>query len=128
VTSPRGTSVDAFLATLDHPLKRAVERLRSAILASNDRISEQVKWNAPSFVYEGVDRATFRLQPGNRLELILHRGAKTRDDVADFRFADASGLAEWLAPDRAVVRFRDDADAEAKQAAVVDLVNRWVLA
>ena len=123
---PSGGEVDAFLAQLDHPFKPAIERLRAAILSSNDGITEQVKWNAPSFVYDGVDRATFRLQPGNRLELILHRGAKTRDDVAEFRFADDSGLPEWLAPDRAVVRFRDAADVDAKQDAVVDLVNRWV--
>jgi hypothetical protein len=126
---PAGSAgVDAFLAQLDHPFKPAIERLRAAILASNPGISEQVKWNAPSFVYDGVDRATFRLQPGDRLELILHRGAKTRDDVAEFRFEDASGLTEWLTPDRAVVRFSDLADADAKQPAVVDLVNRWVLA
>ena len=49
---------------------------------------EHVKWNAPSFCYAGVDRVTFRLQPGNRLQLVLHRGAKVRDDAADFRFED----------------------------------------
>jgi hypothetical protein len=27
-----------------------------------------------------------------------HRGAKTRDDSARFRFEDPSGLLEWLAP------------------------------
>ena len=88
----RSETVDAFMAALQHPLKAGVERLRSASLASNDQISEQVKWNAPSFCYGGVDRATFRLQPGDRLQLILHRGAKTRDDSAEFRFEDTSGV------------------------------------
>jgi hypothetical protein len=87
-----------------------------------------VKWNAPSVCYGGVDRATFRLQPGDRFQLILHRGAKVRADSADFRFTDPAGLPEWLTPDRAVVTFRDAADVEARQAAVVDLVNRWVVA
>ena len=122
----RAVAVDAFMAELQHPLKAGIEQLRSAILASNGEITEHVKWNAPSFCYGGVDRATFRLQPGDRLQLILHRGAKTRNDSADFRFEDRSGLLEWLAPDRAVVTFRDLPDIDARQAIVVNLVNRWV--
>ena len=124
----RAISVSAFLAELQHPFKPGIEQLRAAILASDDQITEHVKWNAPSFCYDGVDRATFRLQPGHRCQLILHRGAKVRDDAADFRFEDPSGLLEWLGPDRAVVTFRDLADVDARQDAVVDLVNRWMAA
>ena len=126
---PRRTDdVDTFMADLRHPLKPGIERLRAAILASNPEITEHVKWNAPSFCYAGVDRATFRLQPGDRLQLVLHRGATVRADTPDFRFEDTDGLAEWLAPDRAVVTFRDLPDVETRQAAVVALVNRWVAA
>ena len=122
------SDVDRFLAELDHPLKAGVERLRAAILASNGAITEHVKWNAPSFRYAGVDRVTFRLQPGDRLQLVLHRGAKVRDDAGDFRFDDDSGLLDWVATDRAVITFRDLDDVAARQAAVVDVVNRWVAA
>ncbi|TFV88644.1 DUF1801 domain-containing protein [Blastococcus sp. CT_GayMR20] len=103
----RADDVDGFVAALDHPLTAGIERLRAAILEADDGISEHVKWNAPSFCYGGVDRVTFRLQPGNRLQLILDRGAKVRDDAADFRFEDPSGLLEWVTADRAVIRFRD---------------------
>ena len=120
-------SVEAFMAALEHPFKPGIERLRAAILASNSEITEHVKWNAPSFCHGGVDRATFRLQPGNRLQLILHRGAKVRADDG-FRFEDTSGLLEWLTPDRAVITFRDLTDVESKLAAVLDVVNRWVAA
>jgi len=118
--------VDSFMAELDHPLAAGVEQLRRAILASNDGISEHVKWNAPSFRYAGEDRVTFRLQPGNRLQLVFHRGARTREDSAGFGFEDPGGLMEWAAPDRALVTFRDLAEVEIRQAAVVELVNRWV--
>jgi hypothetical protein len=124
----RADDVDGFMAALDHPLKAGIERLRAAILAADDGISEHVKWNAPSFCYAGVDRVTFRLQPGNRLQLILHRGAKVRDDAADFRFEDPSGLLEWVAADRAVITFRDLDDVDARLSAVVDVVRRWVAA
>lgn len=120
--------VDGYLRELRHPLKAGVEQLRSAILASNEGITEQVKWNAPSFCYDGVDRVTFRLQPGDRFQLVFHRGAKKRDDSATFSFDAPPGMLEWAAPDRAVLTFRDLADVEARQDAVVALVNRWVLA
>jgi hypothetical protein len=123
----RAGDVDTFMADLQHPLKAGVEQLRAAILASNDAITEHVKWNAPSFCYAGVDRVTFLLQPGNRLQLVLHRGA-TKRNSEDFRFEDTSGLLEWVAVDRAVVSFRDLDDVAARQAAVVDVVNRWVAA
>ena len=122
------SDVDRFLAELEHPLKAGVEQLRADILASDDAITEHVKWNAPSFCHGGVDRVTFRLQPGNRLQLVLHRGAKVRDDAADFRFDDDSGLLDWVAPDRAVVTFRDLDDVAARRSAVADLVRRWVAA
>jgi hypothetical protein len=123
------SDVDRFLAGLEHPLKAGVEQLRAAILASDPAITEHVKWNAPSFCYAGVDRVTFRLQPGNRLQLVLHRGAKVKDDAADFRFYDDdSGLLDWVAPDRAVISFRDLDDVAARRTAVTDLVRRWVAA
>jgi uncharacterized protein YdhG (YjbR/CyaY superfamily) len=58
-TSPE---VDQFMASLDHPLTEGVQRLRTAILASNDTITEHIKWNAPSFRHGGQDRLTFHLQ------------------------------------------------------------------
>jgi len=75
-----------------------------------------------------VDRVTFCLQPGNRLQLVLHRGAKVRDDAAAFRFDDDSGLLDWVAPDRAVVTFRDLDDVATRRSSVADLIRRWVAA
>lgn len=122
----RSDEVDNYLATLDHPLKAGVEQLRSAILAANGDISEHVKWNAPSFRYDGEDRVTFRLRPGDRLQLIFHRGAKVRSDRAEFTFQDPTGLMTWPAPDRGVVTFPDLEAVRSQQAAVVSLVNQWI--
>lgn len=124
----RSGEVDDFMATLDHPLKAGVEQLRTAILASDEAISEHVKWNAPSFRYGGEDRVTFRLRPGDRVQLVFHRGARARSDSAEFTFEDPTGLMTWLAPDRGVVTFPDLATMQTRQAAVVSLVNQWVRA
>ena len=120
--------VDRFMAALDHPFKEEVQRLRLAILASNERITEHVKWNAPSFRFEDEDRVTFRLHPPDRIQLIFHRGAKVRSDSEDFAFEDNTGLLRWITNDRGVVTLDDMRDVETRQTAIVELVGRWVAA
>jgi len=66
LVSNRTQEVDRFIERLDHLLKEGIERLRSAILDPNNRITEHVKWNAPSYRYSGEDRLTFRLHPEHR--------------------------------------------------------------
>jgi hypothetical protein len=124
----RSQSVTDFLNDLDHPFGRVLEVLRSGILAVDPGITEQIKWKAPSFCYAGADRVTFNLRPTDRLQVILHRGTKTRDDAAGFAFRDESGLIEWITPDRGTVSFSSAADAEQKQEAFLTLVGRWVKA
>ena len=120
--------VDRYLDRLEHPLKGGVVRLRAAIMASNPDICEHVKWNAPSFCFGGVDRVTFRLHPGVRLQLVFHRGAGKRADAKAFVFDDPFDLMTWPGPDRAVVDLPTlDAVADHEEQ-VVSLVQRWVLA
>ncbi len=121
-------TVEDFLAELPHPRKAEIEELRAAILGADPAIGEQVKWNAPSFGVDGDDRITFRLQPGDRVELIFHRGVAKRSDTASFSFADPSGLIQWSTGDRGVVAFRDQTDMCRNKQAVVELVRAWVRA
>jgi len=118
-------TVDQFLADLQHPRADDVRRLRAAIMASNDELTEHVKWQAPSFCSRGVDRVTFRLFPTDHLQLVFHRGAKPQD-TEGFVFDDDAGLLRWVATDRAVLTLGDPADVAAREAAIVALVNRWV--
>jgi hypothetical protein len=118
--------IDRFLAELDHRLKAGVEQLRAVILATDPGITEHLKWNAPSYRFGGEDRVTFRLQPRDQLQLVLHRGARVRADSADFVFTDPTGLVDWRSPDRGVVTFPDLASVAAAQAAVPVLVAAWI--
>lgn len=128
-TMPNETAeVAEFLSELSHPLKDGIMDVRAAILASDEQITEHIKWNAPSFCYQGDDRVTFRLQPGDRLQLVFHRGAKVRADSDHFTFEDDTGLLDWASPDRATLTLRDMDDVHAKLPAVVDLVGRWTRA
>jgi len=124
----RSPEVDEFLRELSHPLKEGVAELRDAILASDDAITEHIKWKAPSFCYGGDDRVTFRLGPGDSVQLVFHRGAKVRADSDEFSFEDDTGLLKWAAPDRATLTLGDLEDVRAKLPAVVGLVGRWMRA
>jgi hypothetical protein len=121
----RSQEVERLVNGLDHPMKAGIERLRTAILDSNEGITEHVKWNAPSFRYAGEDRVTFRLYPADRAQLVFHRGSRVKDDADTFTFDDDTGLLKWVAADRAVVPLRD---AEARSRDLVSVVNRWVVA
>ena len=123
--SNRSEEVDQFIKDLEHPLKEEIAQMRAIILDSDEQITEHIKWNAPSFCYNGVDRLTFNLHARDRIQLIFHRGAKVKDSTG-FVFDDSTGLLEWAAPDRALLTIQDKQDLEAKKAALVNIVSQWI--
>ncbi len=124
--APAPADVEAFLAALDHPRKPEILALRRVVLGADPRIAEGVKWNAPSF-RTSEWFATFHLRAKEGVQVILHSGAKKRDDPAAVAAtADPEGLLEWLAADRAIVKFRDLADVEARGPAFAALLREWI--
>jgi len=117
--------VEAFLAASTHSRLAEVRDLRAALLAAMPELTERVKWNAPSLGPDGADRLTFRLQPGDRVELVLHRGTAPRPDDG-FAFDDPDGLIVWAAADRGVIAVRDAADLAERRALIVATCRRWV--
>jgi len=119
--------VDDFMRSLKHDRKDEVQIVRELVLTADPRLSEQIKWNAPSFGIDGDDRMTFRLQPGDRVQLIFDRGVKKRD-AETFVFEDELGLLDWVAKDRAVVTFADSDHVAREASNFQDLVKRWIRA
>jgi len=117
--------VEGFLAASAHGRLDEVRRLRAALLDGIPGLTERIKWNAPSLGPDGTDRITFRLQPGDRVELVLHRGTSVRT-MDGFTFDDVAGVIAWAAPDRGVIVVRDAADLAARTPAIVDTCRRWV--
>ena len=121
-------AVIAFLAELDHPLKPEIEAVRQIILDVSPEIREGIKWNSPSFRTTDFS-ATLNLRAKDgkdRVWLILHRGAKVKDNSKDLQIADPAGLLEWLAKDRSLVTFADAKDIKAKKAALQTIVRDWI--
>ena len=121
----RSPEVDAYMATLDHPLAAQVEQLRSAILGADSRVNESIKWNAPSFFIDD-HFATFNLHRPDRVQIVLHAGAKVNPDATQFEIADPSGLLKWAALDRASVNFRSAKEVDEQSAAFVDVLRQWI--
>jgi len=46
--------VNEFMNKLDHPFKAEVQVVREIVLNVNKRITEEIKWKAPSFSYKGA--------------------------------------------------------------------------
>jgi hypothetical protein len=122
----KSEDVEAFVAALDHPRKEEIVALRRIILDADPSIGEGIKWNAPSFRTSEYF-ATFHLREKDGVRVILHFGAKKRDATPPRdAVADPESLLEWLAADRASVRFRDLGDVEAKEAAFSSLIRQWI--
>ncbi len=119
--------VEQYLSKLEHPLKPEIEAVRRIVLAADERLTEQIKWNAPSFCVNGEDRITMNLRSkGGGLLLVFHRGAKTNRD--SFEYRDETGLLEWAAADRATVKLADMNDVEAKKERLTQAVANWIAA
>ena len=119
-------AVDEFMETLDHPLKATIESIRASILSADSRISEGIKWNAPSFRTTEYF-ATTHLREKKGVGVILHLGAKARElPAGGIAVEDPENLLEWLGKDRAMVVFRDLADFKKKQAAFEGIVKSWI--
>ena len=78
-------SVDEFMDELDHPFKAEVEMLRNIIKNVNKDITEEIKWNAPSFRYNGEYLVTFNLWAKKHVHLVFHNPmiAKVRSKLLE---------------------------------------------
>jgi hypothetical protein len=111
-------TVDEFMAKLDYPFKAEVETLREIIKAVDPRITEEIKWNAPSFSYKDYI-ATFNFHDKQQIRLIVHNPA-----IASIK----SDILEGDYPDRRIVYFAGMDDVVAKKAAIEYVVSELIKA
>jgi hypothetical protein len=110
--------VDAYMRDLDHPFKAEIETLRAIILGVSPKISERIKWNAPSFFYK-EDLGAFhpRATEYAHLVLLFPGGAGV---------PAKSSLLEGTAKDRREAKFHSLEDIETKKRALEKLIKDWV--
>ncbi|MEJ0033364.1 MAG: DUF1801 domain-containing protein [Bacteroidota bacterium] len=102
----QSNDVTTFLNDLKLPLRKEIDELRDIILSSDNKLSENIKWNGPNYSVGDHDRVTMRVQPPKQIQLILHRGAKVVKEPKGKLIDDSSDLLEWKGNDRAVITFK----------------------
>ncbi len=110
--------VDAYLRDVDHPFKAEMSAVREIILGVSPKISERIKWNAPSFYYKD-DLGAFNPRATEFAHLIL-----LFPDGQGMQ--DSSGLLEGQHKDRREVKFHGMDDVKKKKPALERLIKRWV--
>jgi hypothetical protein len=114
--------VSAWLAKLEHPLKDVILAVRAVFLEADGRITETIKWQSPTFMYEG-NLASIDPKAKKHVAVLFHRGAEIPGDhpllqgegkLARYaRFADLEAVAARRAELVRVVRAWCDARAKA---------------
>ncbi len=117
-------AVNALLAKLAHPLDAAIGALRAIIAGADKRITQGVKWNSPSFYFNGWF-ATINTRSKTELLVIFHQGARATHRSAP-TIDDPTGLLKWLGKDRCAVAIAGPDDAKRKRAALVAIVRQWI--
>ncbi len=114
--------VSDFLNFTQHPLVHLAEEVRELILSADAEISEHIKRNAPSYVYEGEDRITFNLRRSDQILILFHRGVKKKDST-NFVFDD-KWMLQWLDKDRGMIVIKTQQDIQPDL--LSDLVRRRI--
>jgi hypothetical protein len=112
----RNPEVDAWFETYTNPQKELVQAVREVILDADPRMSEAIKWQAPTFMYKG-NMASFYPKTTKHVSLMFHTGAS---------LPDPEGLLEGEGETSRVVRFLDADDLAAKTDALRALVAAWI--
>ena len=98
-----------FMDKLEHPFKAEVQMIREIIRKVNTDITEQIKWNAPSFSYKGEYLVTFNLRAKQHIHLVFHNPMISKVK---------SKLLEGDYNDRRMTYFSDENDIKAKKPAL----------
>ena len=108
--------VAAYMQKLQHPLKAEIEAVRTIIKNSNSRLSERIKWNAPSYFYK-KDLVTFNHRAQQHVHLVFH-------DIAIVSIS--SPILEGDYKDRRMVYFRDMTSVKANKKELQRIMNELV--
>jgi len=118
--------VSNYLSQLEHPLKAELLQLRDYIKTDFPKLTEIIKWNAPSYQHNDIDFLTFNLARPKDIKLILHRGAKNKEMPIAKLIEDTSGLLQWAANDRAVITFTNLAGITNQRESLKTIIQNWI--
>lgn len=108
--------VDAFIDKLKHPLKPEIEAVRTIIKSVSTKISERIKWNAPSYYYK-EDIVTFNVRPTEHVHLVFHHPT-----IVEVK----SGILQGDYKDRRMAYFKDMKEVKANKKELQRIMNELI--
>ncbi len=111
------SDVDDWMATYDNPMKEVVQAMREVILAADPRVTECIKWQAPTFVFEG-NIASFFPKSRKHASLMFHKGAEIPGDFPNL---------EGDGKEARSFKVASLDDLEAKRAELQAIVRAWIV-
>lgn len=121
-------SVTAYIQTLDANFASLVEGIRQLILNSDKSVGEQIKWNSPSFFYQG------EMKPFNPKEykrdivvMNLRKGIVLLIFPTGATIKDSTGLLEGDYTDgRRIATFKNLDDLNSKGKDLQKVIKQWL--
>jgi hypothetical protein len=108
--------VEAFMATLEHPLKNEIDAVRLIIKNANPNLCERIKWAAPSYYIGKTDLVTFNTRSEKKVLLVFHNIAIV---------SIPSPLLEGEYNDRRLMYFNNMAEVEANKPELERIIKEY---
>lgn len=108
------SEVDVWLAAYDNPMKPVVEAVR-AVLLSDGRLDECIKWKSPTFTHRG-NLASFNPRSKKHASLMFHLGARIPGGIPNLRGGGAMVR---------TMTFADLDEVEARREELLAIVGAW---
>jgi Domain of unknown function (DU1801) len=105
--------VDAWLAQTTNPKREVIEAVR-AVVMSDERMEEVIKYRAPAFLHGGI-MAYFHWNAKEFASLVFPNGSKI---PGEFERLEGDGLQRMM-------RFADIASVDAARDDLLDIVDLW---
>ena len=121
-------TIEEFMGDLDADKRAQVEALRTIILETNARLTEHIKWNAPSYVLDGEDRITFNLMnKEGTVKLVLHMGPTRKENKkGEPVMQDESGLLQWSSDIRGMITFKSLDGVASNRSVLKKIFKDWL--
>lgn len=121
-------TVQEYLEDLDSQNRAQVGLLREIILNLGISLQENIKWNAPNYVYSGIDRITFNtMNKQGKVKLIIHMGTSIKEDKkASPVMTNTSLDIFWNSNIRGTVSFDGIEDIKSKKDKIKETLIEWL--
>lgn len=112
----KNPEVSQWFKTSDNPKVDEMEAVRNIILNAHKSITEDIKWKAPNFIYNG-NMCTFNPRAKGYVNLTFHNGAELNDPL---------GLLEGTGEKVRIAKFKDFAEIKQKKRALEMVIKEYM--